>query len=291
MEHYQDPPLFVLDRRSLARLVALLIAASAVVLVASGCAEQSRSAAKAPVPVALSYPYDNPLRYRFPGHRETAHQAKRAYVALTIYRKNPETATVSDKADGIGGAGQAAGIIVVASGIIVDRAGHIVTAAHIAKSLDLGARVRTADGRIREARILHLDPKRELALLRIRPFQGMTPAVLADSDQLRRFDPALVIGTPKLTAGVVSVGSVRLPKRKTPLDYGAYRIQSGVELDMEVDSGHSGGPVIGADGSVIGMLAGYLLGDTSQTPYVSPEIAFAVPANMIRAYLKERIAR
>ena len=75
------------------------------------------------------------------------------------------------------------------------------------------------------------------------------------------------------------------------MSYGAYSIRAGMELDMEVDSGHSGGPVVGADGQVIGMLASYLLGDTTKTPYVSPEIAFAVPANMIRAYLAEQTER
>ena len=47
---------------------------------------------------------------------------------------------------------------------------------------------------------------------------------------------------------------------------------------MEVESGHSGGPVFDRRGALIGMVAGYELGDTTKRPYVSPRITYAIPS-------------
>ncbi len=240
-----------------------------------GCASNPRAPT---VPVTLTYPYTDYSSGRFPGFREVAQRAKPGYVRLTIYdRSGGEPADVS------------AQTIVIASGIVVDRQGHVVTAAHIAKSTEFGGRITTSDGRQHEADILHVSPERELALLRIRSPDTLSPVRFANSARLARADPALAIGSPDGKAGITSVGRVRIPKRKRRVSYGIYGFDSGIELDMEVETGHSGGPVFDSDGRAIGMVASYLLGDTTKTPYVSPGIAFAVPSNDIRRYLDERL--
>lgn len=253
----------------------------ATTLLAAACAPQ---AVKQPQPMTLSFPFGTPPPGKFPGYRSLAKRVLPGYARLTIYEMSP----------GAGGSGSSdvqSRTVVVASAILIDRQGHLVTAAHIAKSKTLGAQVRLADGRTLEAVILDVSPSRELALLRTTRPPGVTPALLGDSSALARREPVLAIGSPGLKAGVVSVGTVRIEKRHSRLQYGKYGFDHGIELNMEVESGDSGGPVFNAEGAVIGMIAGFLLGDTAKTPYVSPHIAFAVPVNAISAYLAERRRR
>jgi putative serine protease PepD len=54
-----------------------------------------------------------------------------------------------------------------------------------------------------------------------------------------------------------------------------------------VEPGNSGGPVVNRAGEVIGMVASFVLGDTSQSDYVSPRLAYAVPSNAVAAFLRE----
>ncbi len=227
--------------------------------------------------MALSYPYTDWTQGAFPEHRAVAERAKPGYVRVTIY----------EKGGGSGNYDFSSRKIVIASGIVVDKQGYLVTAAHIAKSKAYGARITTVDGRIHEAKILHVDPDRELALLHMWQPPGTTPAEFTDSDALKRGAPVLAIGSPDGKAGIVSVGRVRIPKRKGRVKYGAFGFDSGIELKIEVETGHSGGPAFDADGRLIGMVASYLLGDTTKTPYKSPAIAFVVPANDIRDYVAE----
>jgi len=253
--------------------------AAALIAAVAAMAACAPIAKRPPAPFTLSYPESSAAN--FPDHRRLAEQVAPAYVRVTIY----------DKGDGIGPVDIEAQRVAIASGILVDTRGHLVTAAHIARDGSFGASIGTSDGGEHEGVILDVDPERELALIRIAPFPGIEPAVLGDSDALVRGELALAIGTPAMIPGVVSLGRVRIARRRTPLVYGRYRVESGIELTMDVASGHSGGPVFNAQGKVIGMVASYLLGDTTKLPYVSPGIAFAVPAKAIDAYLREKLGQ
>jgi len=230
-------------------------------------------------PITLSYPYLTPAQARPEGFRELAERVADGYVELTIL------------APGEIAPGERRGIIHVASGIVVDDAGHILTAAHIARGTDYFARVRLRDGRVRDARIVHVAPMRELALLEMAPMAGVRPVAVARPGALARGDFVMAIGSPGGHAGVVSLGTVRQPELKERLDYNEWGFDHAVQMSMEVESGHSGGPVFDGQGQVVGMVAGYELGDTTKTPYVSPGIAYAVPAADMMRYLQERLGR
>ena len=238
--------------------------------------------AEAPPPlrlIALSYPYLTAEQSRIQGFRDLAERVAPGYVELTILQPGQMPP------------GERRGVIHVASGIIVDRAGHVLTAAHIARGTDYYARVRLTDGQLRDARILNVAPLRELALLQIAPVAELSPAALAEPDSLKRGDFVMAIGSPGGRAGVVSLGTVRLPDIKQRLNYNEWGFDHALEMSMEVESGHSGGPVFDRDGKVVGMIAGYELGDTTRTPYVSPHIAYAVPVADMRRYLGEQLGR
>ena len=247
----------------------------AVVLALAGCGDVGPG----PDPVVLSYPYVVDETVQFDGFERVAQQVSGTYVRVVIH----------DKTAGRSAAGH--GIVNGASGCIVDPLGYVVTAAHIAKSTLYGARVTTIDGRVHQGTILHVDPMRELALLKIEPFPGMQVAAIADTRALRVGQWVLSIGTPNNRKGVVSLGKITNPRRDERIAYAEYGYNDAIELQMEVEPGHSGGPVFDTNGHLVGIVASFGLGNTRRVPYVSTRIAYAVPSAAISAYLADALAR
>ena len=225
-----------------------------------------------PRPVTLTYPYRIEHGARFDRHKRLAQLVAGAYVRVLVYAESAD--------EGIA-------IVNGASGVIVDGRGYLVTPAHIAKKARFKAKVTTMDGRERPATIVHIAPERELALLKIDPFPGMEAARLAPSESVGAGRRVVSIGTPNNRKGVVTVGVVANPRRGLRIEYGEYGYDNAIELRMEVEPGHSGGPVFDTEGRLIGMVASFGLGDTQRVPYVSTMIAYAVPAAAIAAYLEE----
>lgn len=237
------------------------------------------SLVQAAQPIALSYPYLTGASSGIGGIKALAERVSQSYVHVAILYPGDPDNNVSP------------GVLQQASGIIVDARGHIVTAAHIARTSKNEARIITRDGREHAARILFIDPKHDLALLKIEPFAGMKPARFAGNDAVRKRDFAIAVGSPSRGRGSVSLGFVRIPKIKERLAYNRWGITDAIEISMEVESGHSGGPVFNRRGELIGMVAGYELGDTTKRPYISPRITYAIPVAGIKAFLKRSAGR
>ena len=253
--------------------------AALALLALAGCAPGGPEQAPPARPITLSYPYLTADEARLPGFRDLAGRVAPGYVELTILQAGQMAP------------GERRGVIHVASGIIVDAEGHVLTAAHIARGTDHFARVRLTDGRVRDARIVDVAPTRELALLQMAATPGLSPVVLRRGPPPARGDFVMAIGSPGGRAGIVSLGTVRVPDINERLDYNEWGFDHAIEMSMEVESGHSGGPVFDREGHVVGMIAGYELGDTTRAPYVSPRIAYAVPAADMMRYLQDKLGR
>ena len=222
---------------------------------------------------ALSFPYLDGAEAAFPAYRAVAERAARGYVMVTLLAR-------ADPVSREGG-----GELHTGSGIVLNRDGYILTAAHIARGPEFSVRVRLWDGRTLPAEVVKVSAKQELAVLKTAPLPDAAPIVFADSRGVRKGDGALALGSPRRVWGVVTVGRVRVPNIGERLDYGAWGFDNAIEVAMEVESGHSGGPVVNAKGELIGMVAGYELGDTTKSQYRSPRIAYVVPANDIKKWL------
>jgi putative serine protease PepD len=222
---------------------------------------------------ALSFPYLDGAEAAFPAYRAVAERAARGYVMVTLLAR-------PDPVSREGG-----GELHTGSGIVLNRDGYILTAAHIARGPEFSVRVRLWDGRTLPAEVVKVSAKQELAVLKTAPLPDAAPIVFADSRAVRKGDGALALGSPRRVWGVVTVGRVRIPNIGERLDYGAWGFDNAIEVAMEVESGHSGGPVVNARGELIGMVAGYELGDTTKPQYRSPRIAYVVPANDIKKWL------
>ena len=157
----------------------------------------------------------------------------------------------SDAAGAFGPAqeGQATG-----SGFVLDDEGHIVTNAHVvegAKSLS----VRFADGDEVAATLVGTDPSTDLAVIDVDvPASELTPLSFADESTLEVGDAVVAIGSPfglesTMTAGIVSAldRTIEAPN--------GYAIDGAIQTDAAINHGNSGGPLLDASGSVIGVNA------------------------------------
>ncbi len=221
----------------------------------------------------LSFPYLDGSEAAFPSFRQAAETAAAGYVMVTLLAR----ADPSRQEEG--------GELHTGSGIVLDRAGLVLTAAHIARGRQFDIRITLRNGRRLMASVIKISPENELALLRTDPLPDAVPLAFGANGKVMRGDPALAIGSPSRRWGVASVGRVRVPRLGERLDYGGWGFDNALEIAMEVESGHSGGPVINARGELIGMIAGYELGDTTKPKYLSPRIAYAVPVDDIRKWL------
>jgi serine protease Do len=157
------------------------------------------------------------------------------------------------------------------TGIIWNAQGHIITNNHVVARDNARVQVYLADGRTLDARVLHRNPRLDLALLKTTS-DIPKPLAIGDSSALRIGEWVFAIGHPWgqrwiLTAGIVS--AVRTAKLAE--DVTTQYIQS----DVLLAPGNSGGPLLNADGSAVGINAMIFGGDLS----------VSIPSNVVTNWL------
>ena len=169
------------------------------------------------------------------------------------------------------------------SGFLYDEDGHIVTNFHVIDAAD-ELQVTFADGEVRDARLVGMDPTNDLAVIRVSgEGQGLTPLPLGDSDRLEVGRFVVAIGHPfgleqTLTTGVVSgLGRVM----ESP-DRGF--IGEIIQTDAAINQGNSGGPLLDLDGRVVGVNSAIV----SPTG-TSAGIGYSIPAATLRRVVPELI--
>jgi S1-C subfamily serine protease len=139
------------------------------------------------------------------------------------------------------------------TGFLADSHGDILTTYGVIAGAS-GVAVQFADQNIRRATVLAQDADDDVAVLRV---QGSAPALvrpltLGDSTTVRVGDPVLAVGDPfgydrTLTSGIVSA----LQQRIT--DPNGLSVANVIQTDAPVSPGSVGGPLLDADGRVIGI--------------------------------------
>ncbi|HEX4150620.1 MAG TPA: trypsin-like peptidase domain-containing protein [Steroidobacteraceae bacterium] len=177
---------------------------------------------------------------------------------------------LSAQADDPGSGADATGAL--GSGFVVREDGFIVTNRHVIAGARK-VRVRMADGRELPATIVGSDAVTDLALLKIEA--GHLPALrLGSSQNVSVGDAVIAIGDPyglgqSVSAGIVSARG-RVLEDDPYIDF--------LQTDAAINRGNSGGPLVTADGTVVGVTSAIFSPSGG-----SVGLGFAIPAETVAA--------
>lgn len=160
------------------------------------------------------------------------------------------------------------------SGIIWRADGGILTNYHVIAASERGApiQVQLPDGRSFDAKVTSRNPSLDLAMLQIAA-QDLPAVPVGDSSHLRVGELVFAIGHPwgqknVVTAGIVSgVGAVPIRDSNQTAQF--------IRSDVQLAPGNSGGPLLNAQGTVVGINAMIFGGD----------LAVAIPSHVASAWV------
>src|SRR5215212_1222075 len=143
------------------------------------------------------------------------------------------------------------------TGVLIDaHRGLVLTNFHV---VALGSGIKAGTPRRSDdAQIVAAAPCEDLALLKVDGLEGRTPIRLGRQSHVKQGEPVVALGYPvsasggrslTTTAGVVS--SVNTPLRIQAREQPRYN--NLVQTDAALAPGNSGGPLVGADGRLVGV--------------------------------------
>lgn len=172
----------------------------------------------------------------------------------------------------------------IGAGTIWHSDGLIVTNAHVVTEFDRRGLMRMRslavilpDGRQLPASVLAVDVDKDLAALAVNA-SGLPTVEPGESEALRPGEWVMALGHPwgvrdALTAGVVIGAGDHLPEMQPGREW--------IALNLKLRPGHSGGPLVNTAGHVVGM----------NTMISGPEVGFAVPTHVIKAFLRDALGK
>lgn len=177
------------------------------------------------------------------------------------------------------------------SGVIVSADGLILTNAHVvagARRIQVIFSTRLTDAPDRRsilpaagqrvgARVVGTDAETDLAVLRV-DRQDLPALDFGDSDSVRPGQLVFAFGSPAGLTNSVSMGVVSAIARQPAPDHAMVYIQT----DAAISPGSSGGPLVNADGQVIG-ISTWILSRSGG----SEGLGFAVPSNIARVVFEQ----
>ena len=209
---------------------------------------------------------------------EVLDRVDKSVVAVTteiVQRRGPYTATGS-------GAG---------TGIILSSDGEILTNAHVvsgASSVTIS--VTGDDGKVTEypVTVVAADTSNDLALLQVTGNVNLPAATIGDSDLAKVGDDVIAVGNALALEGSMSVtrGIISALDRSitTGSDYSTSEMTGLIQTDAAISSGNSGGPLVNADGEVIGINTAVA---SSSGSTQASNIGFVIPINQAMDIVKQ----
>jgi serine protease Do len=166
----------------------------------------------------------------------------------------------------------------IGSGIIISPDGYIITNNHVIEGA-INVSVYLANRESFDAKIIGIDEKTDLALLKIETDRELPFITLGDSDSAIIGEWTVAIGHPfgqlySMTVGIIS-GLHRNLGRVPYEDY--------IQIDTSINPGNSGGPLFNLKGEIIGINTLIMTEHESSSVGVN----FSIPINLIKYVAKE----
>jgi serine protease Do len=163
------------------------------------------------------------------------------------------------------------------SGFVVAPDGYVVTNHHVVAGAE-EIIVTLDDGTAHPAELHGVDPKTDIALLKIEAEDSLAYVEFGDSDATRVGDWVVAIGNPFGLGGTATTGIVSARAR----DIQAGPFDDFLQVDAPINRGNSGGPLFDTSGKVIGI----------NTAIYSPNggnvgIGFAIPASLAAGIVQQ----
>ncbi|HJO61784.1 MAG TPA: DegQ family serine endoprotease [Desulfobacterales bacterium] len=160
------------------------------------------------------------------------------------------------------------------SGFVIGQEGYIVTNNHVIENADK-IKVKLKNGKKFDAELVGRDPNTDIALIRVKPVNGLPVVDLGDSDGLKVGQWVVAIGNPfglehTVTAGIVSA-------KGRVIGSGPY--DDYIQTDASINPGNSGGPLINMKGEVMGINTAIIAGGQG--------IGFAIPINLAKGIIDQ----
>jgi S1-C subfamily serine protease len=171
------------------------------------------------------------------------------------------------------------------SGFVIDKAGHIVTNYHVVRGAN-AIQVSFSNNEHFSAKVIGVDPSTDSAVLQVEvKSRALKSLPLGNSESVRVGDQVIAIGNPfgldrSVTAGIVSAVQRRI---EAPNQLSISHV---IQTDAALNHGNSGGPLLNAQGQVIGVNAQIETGGQSQG---NVGIGFAIPINTVKDVVAELI--
>jgi len=170
--------------------------------------------------------------------------------------------------------------IATGSGVIISDDGYIVTNNHVIDDADK-IEITLNNKRTYEATLIGKDPNTDLALIKIN--ENKLPFIsFGNSDDVKIGEWVLAVGNPfnltsTVTAGIVSAKArnINILERRTGTN--DFPLESFIQTDAAVNPGNSGGALVSATGSLIGINTAIASQTGSYTGY-----SFAIPSNIVK---------
>jgi serine protease DegS len=164
------------------------------------------------------------------------------------------------------------------SGVIIDKAGFIVTSFHVVDSVD-EILILLYDGRELPATVVGTDPETDLAVLKI-VANNLQEIQFGSPKQAEIGDVVLAIGNPFGMGQTVTQGIVSATQRN---GLNLSNLENYIQTDADINPGNSGGALIDSYGNLLGINAAILNNESSDG------IGFAIPADDVQKVLTQII--
>jgi len=169
------------------------------------------------------------------------------------------------------------------SGVIYDPLGYLITNSHVVEGAN-AIDVVLADGTRLDATLVGRDPSIDVAVVKIDPAKVPAVAVLGDSDKIQPGQRVIAIGSPEALENTVTEGIISGVNRTIQPDPVTSYVGL-IQTDAAINHGNSGGPLLNAQGEVIGINT---LGIRDEQ---AEGLNFAIPINHVKQTAQTIVAK